>query len=76
MKLRSVDIGETVRRFLYGARFGGVAQKAFSVLRLFFAESGMRAATYTNPTTAVSVPASAITARPLGMSGKNARAFL
>src|SRR5580658_8100840 len=32
MKLRRVDIGETVRRFLYGARFGEVARKALSVL--------------------------------------------
>src|SRR5580704_2837538 len=32
MKLRRVDIGETVGRFLYGARLGEVARKALSVL--------------------------------------------
>src|ERR1700680_48315 len=37
MKLRRVDICETVRRFLYGARFGEVARKALSVVRLFLA---------------------------------------
>src|SRR5580704_1238623 len=35
MKLRRVDICETVGRFLYGARFGEVARKALSVLGLF-----------------------------------------
>src|ERR1700689_3530045 len=34
MKLGRVDIGEAVRRFLYGARFGEVAREALSVVRL------------------------------------------
>src|SRR4029077_11193115 len=37
MKLRRVDIRETVGRFLYGARLSEVARKALSVLRLFLA---------------------------------------
>src|SRR3984957_20994640 len=34
MKLRRVDIGETVRGFLYGARLGEAAREALSVVRL------------------------------------------
>src|ERR1700683_4922591 len=40
MKLRRVDICETVGRFLYGARFGEAARKALSVLGLFLAGIG------------------------------------
>src|SRR6202041_667316 len=35
--LRRIDIGETIRRFLYGARFGEVTRKALSVVGLFLA---------------------------------------
>src|ERR1700740_3247918 len=37
MKLCRVDICETVGRSLYGSRFGQVARKALSILRLFLA---------------------------------------
>jgi hypothetical protein len=64
MKLRRVDICETVGRFLYGARFGEVARKALSSSDSFSPVSGMWAAIYTKPTTDGSVPASVITAPP------------
>src|ERR1700683_5177571 len=76
MKLGRVDIGEAVRRFLYGARFGEVAREALSVVRLVLSSvwhvrrdvhqsdnSWIRAG-FSNYSSAVA------------MSDKNARAFL
>src|SRR6204780_1136647 len=76
MKLGRVDIGEAVRRFLYGARLGEVAREALSVVRLVLSsvwhvrrdehqsDNSWIRASFRNYGSAVAV------------SDKNARAFL
>jgi hypothetical protein len=64
MKLCGIEVSETVSRLLYRSRLAEVTWESFPSSASLSPASGMWAATYTNPATDGSVPASVITAPP------------
>jgi hypothetical protein len=64
IKLGGVEISEAVCGFLYRGTLAEVTWKALSVICLILASIWLTPATYTNPNTEGSVPASVTTAPP------------